>query len=348
MSAKEIKIPRFIQHLLFWTVYLLLNLLISSNSQIGLFPTFLWLIISLPVNMAVVYLHLWFLVPRLLLKRRYLLFFILFFITAIAFVLFDRYLNYHVLWPLFMPTPLSPGYRYLNVISLLYSGINQYSVVFLAVFIRSLKQWYESQQHSRELELRNKTGEIALLRMQINPHFLFNTLNNIHALISIDKEKAADALVMLSDIMRYMLYDATTDKVPLDQELQYLESYIALQKMRLIDPNQVRFSVEGDLSGKMIAPVLLIPFIENAFKHACKEDSRSGIRFSIVTGEKQIRFASENTCNDTTGNRQQNKAGGLGLENVKRRLDLLYPGLHQLEITRENNIFRVNLVISDK
>jgi len=346
MPGHQIKISRLVQHLLFWTIYIVFNLLLSSNSEIGLFRSFLWILISLPLTMALVYLHLWVLVPRLLLKHRYNLFFVLFFIIAAAYILFERYFNYHILWPVFMSVPLGKNYRFLNVVPILYSGMYEYSVVFLAVFIRSLKQWYESQQHSRELELQNKTGEIALLRMQINPHFLFNTLNNIHALIGIDKEKAADALVMLSDIMRYMLYDAVVEKVPLDQELQYLESYITLQKMRLINPDQVRLTIEGNLSGKMIAPVILVPFVENAFKHALKENTQTGIRFRIVAGKKQITFESENTCIGT-GEKQTQTTGGLGLENVKRRLELLYPGLHQLLIIRENNIFHVVLTISD-
>jgi len=346
MASDPVKIPRFIQHLLFWVAYILFNMLLSSNSQLGFFRSFLWNIISLPFSMAVVYFHLYVLVPRLLLKHRYILFFTLFIITATSFVIFERYLNYHILFPFFVKEPLGANYRFWNVVSLLYSGMYLYSVVFLAVIIRSVKQWYESQQRGRELEMQNKTGEIALLRMQINPHFLFNTLNNIHALISINKEKAADALVMLSDIMRYMLYDATTDKVPLEQELHYLNSYITLQKMRLIQPDLVRFSVEGNLTGKMIAPVILIPFVENAFKHALKEDTRTGINLKLVTGTNFIRFESENGYLDIDS-KQSGKTGGLGLENVRRRLELLYPGHHHLEIRQENTVFHVTLTISD-
>jgi len=344
MASDPVKIPRFIQHLLFWVAYILFNMLLSSNSQLGFFRSFLWNIISLPFSMAVVYFHLYVLVPRLLLKHRYILFFTLFIITATSFVIFERYLNYHILFPFFVKEPLGANYRFWNVVSLLYSGMYLYSVVFLAVIIRSVKQWYKSQQLSRELEMQNKTGEIALLRMQINPHFLFNTLNNIHSLIYINKDKAADALVMLSDIMRYMLYDATTEKVPLEQELQYLESYIALQKMRLIRPDLVHFSVEGNMEGKMVAPVLFIPFVENAFKHALKEDSGTCIRFRLVTGTDFIRFESENVMmihhESSSG-----KHGGMGLDNVKRRLELLYPGHHQLEISKENQIFKVVLTI---
>lgn len=346
MSRYPAAIPQKVQHILFWVAFLLFNLLINSNSQIAIWKSLLWILITMPLTMALVYFHLYVLVPKFLLNGRYLVFFTIFISVATGFVFFDRYLNNHVVRNWFLDYPLGGNYRFFNPVGLYYTALYQYSVVFLAIVIHTLKQWFETMQRSHELEIQKKTGEIALLRMQINPHFLFNTLNNIHVLIGIDRKKAEEAVVMLSDIMRYMLYDAAADRVPLEQEIQYLESYIALQKLRLEDPEMVDFSITGNINGRVIAPVILIPFVENAFKHALKDTGSYGIVFRLVTDDRFIMFESENSCK--TGSFTNDLFhGGLGLDNVKRRLELLYQGKYQLRIHKEDSIFKVHLTIEE-
>jgi LytS/YehU family sensor histidine kinase len=210
--------------------------------------------------------------------------------------------------------------------------------------IKLLKYWYENHRIRLELEAQNKDSELALLRNQINPHFLFNTLNNIDTLISDNQEEASDAIMRLSEIMRYMLYDSNTRFVPLQKEISYLESYIALQKIRLKDPDFVKFNVQGNDRNRRIAPMLLIPFVENAFKHGAKDSSARGVFVGITAGYDFLDFVVENDINSSE-NSSRDITKGIGLKNVTRRLDLIYKDQYQLETTTENNIFRVHLRI---
>ena len=205
--------------------------------------------------------------------------------------------------------------------------------------IKLLKYWYQNQQLKTELEDKNKTSELALLRSQLNPHFLFNTLNNIDSLIITNPEKASDAIIKLSDIMRFMLYDTTTDEVPLTKEVNYLKSYISLQGMRLKEPDFVKITIEGNCQGRTIAPMLFIPFVENAFKHGLKNIPSPGIEVNLTCLIDSINFEVINYIDES---REMNKddTSGIGLINTKRRLELLYPERHELDITKENGNYK--------
>ena len=203
---------------------------------------------------------------------------------------------------------------------------------------RLLENWAESEKLAKE-KLR---GELALLKNQVNPHFLFNTLNNIDSMIKSNPDRASETLVKLSDILRYMIYDTNTDRVPLKDEISYIESYIDLQKIQHANQELVSFSVEGDLSSVFVAPMLFIPFIENAFKHCSDKNSRHAIRISFSTDGRIVSF---NCSNLFDKNKLINKdsAHGIGLTNIKRRLELIYPGNHILNITEDNHNFTVTL-----
>jgi two-component system, LytTR family, sensor kinase len=346
MNINKKKLFRIIQHVLFWTAYLFLNAYANGSSKEKFSFTLLQTITSSTTEIIVAYFHLYCLVPLYLLKKRYKQFIILFLITFIIVVIYARFAFVYIQYPLFYNTPLPASFQFWNLRALAFCGIYVYSVVFFACSIKLLKHWIQSQQQRNELEIRNREGEIALLRMQVNPHFLFNTLNNIHALININKDKASDALVMLSDIMRYMLYDTNTNKVPLENEIQYIQSFIELQKLRLINPHIVEFSIEGIINGKLIAPMILIPFIENAFKHADKQNVFNKIHIKIIVNKDALLFESSNIIAEKNVN-HISKSGGVGLLNVKRRLELIYPGKHELQIKQENNLFIVQLIIKD-
>jgi sensor histidine kinase YesM len=213
-----------------------------------------------------------------------------------------------------------------------------------AILIRLAIDWYEAQKLKAELINRNQASELALLRSQVNPHFLFNTLNNIYSLVYKKSEDAPEAVMKLSSIMRYMLYDATSDKVLLEKEIEYLKSFIELQKLRLRQHDFVEITIHGESNGRTIAPMLLIPFVENAFKHSSKNAPNPGIRIDLYIEPRQIRFTVANHIRksaDTPGD----PSGGIGLHNIQRRLDLLYPGKHSLVITEDQEIFTVKLVI---
>ncbi len=213
--------------------------------------------------------------------------------------------------------------------------------------IQILKQKEEIATQAKrlryELDIQNQTSEQALLRSQINPHFLFNTLNNIYSLVYQKSSSAPEALMKLSDIMRYMLYDTSADMVFLDKEVQYLRSFIDLHMLRLKNKDFVSFDVIGDPAGKQIAPMLLIAFVENAFKHGNKSVPSPGIQIALNCASNKLRFDVKNYKNTSAA---KDSLGGIGLANVKRRLELIYHDKYKLEIHDLDVKFEVNLIIS--
>lgn len=210
-----------------------------------------------------------------------------------------------------------------------------------ATFIAMIESRVKFEKLRKELSEQNAKSEMALLRSQINPHFLYNTLNNIYSLAYPKAEKAALAVMKLSDIMRYSLTEANNKFVFLQQEIDYLQSYISLEKMRHKDSYFIEFTVKGEPDNIKIAPMLFIPFVENAFKHG----NNLPIQISLVVKNENITFRVVNHY--TTANQEAN-SNGMGLKNVKRRLELIYPDRHELIIENDktDSIFKMNLTIN--
>ena len=184
--------------------------------------------------------------------------------------------------------------------------------------------------------------EIKFLKSQINPHFLFNVLNNIYALTVIKSDKAPDNLMRLSKILRYMLYDSNDGKVSLQKEIDYLENYISLASLKDSRGLNVTIDLDKSQPDLMVAPLLFIPFVENAFKHSKIEDLKNGfINICLKTGDKQIEFFVENSIPNVVF--IKDKVGGIGLPNTKQRLDLLYPNKHLLSISDGEKVYSVYL-----
>jgi LytS/YehU family sensor histidine kinase len=214
-----------------------------------------------------------------------------------------------------------------------------------ALFIQLAISWFETQKLKSALLVEKQSSELALLRSQINPHFLFNTLNNIYSLVYKKSEDAPEAVMKMSAIMRYMLYDATTDKVLLEKEIEYLKSFIELEKLRLKHQDFVELNITGELEGRTIAPMILIPFVENAFKHCSKNVTYPGIRINLSIGSHDVRFEVTNYFRKNTAV-TKDQVGGIGYNNIRRRLNLLYPGKHQLNISSDDNLYTVKLILS--
>ena len=221
------------------------------------------------------------------------------------------------------------------------------SSIFLWTTIGSLFRffidWFKKKNEVLVLEKENVTSNLALLKNQINPHFLFNTLHNIDTLIYDNQDKASKSLVKLSDIMRYMLKDAKTDFVELEHEITYLENYFSLERLRLKNENFFNYSVSGNYNRFKIAPMILIPFVENAFKHSVDSNIENGIMIKIAIENRQLIFVCENQYDKSET--EIDKVHGIGLETVKKRLDLIYKNKHKLTINSANSIFKVNLLI---
>jgi sensor histidine kinase YesM len=203
------------------------------------------------------------------------------------------------------------------------------------------KQSAEEAAHFKAAKLE---AELKFLKSQINPHFLFNSLNNIYTLTVLNPEMAGDNLLKLSEMLRYLLYECDAEKVRLVKELAYLKNYIDLFTLKDEEPLNIKFDGTNTNCSVEIAPLLLIPFVENAFKHSYIEDLDNGwIEMILSSNEKEINFTIKNSI--PTNHLSKDKVGGIGLNNVKRQLELTYPNQHQLEINASDTVFEVQLII---
>lgn len=213
----------------------------------------------------------------------------------------------------------------------------------VAFVIRGFVSWFNEMKMKELLREKNYEMEMALVKSQLDPHLLFNTINNIDALILRDAVTASDYLNKLSDIMRFILYETKTDKILLSREVEYIEKYIDLQKIRTANPNYVDFKVSGSAAGKYIAPMVLIPFMENAFKHTNNKKLEHAIRIHIVITDGTTQLLCENKTDLKIKAAQED--GGLGNLLIEKRLNLIYPGTHRLEIAKTNENYKINLSI---
>lgn len=231
------------------------------------------------------------------------------------------------------------NWSYIYFLSLTYIITLFYAIS--GFFFYLLEHWLQSEKLAKQ----NLQSELALLKNQINPHFLFNTLNNIDSLIKSNAEKASETLVRLSDILRYMIYDTNVSRVPLSAEINHIESYVELQKLQFANRELVTLSVHGNPGNIPVAPMLFIPFVENAFKHCTDKSIAGAIQFTFTIHDHQVKFESVNVS-DRRQRINKDDAGGVGLNIVRRRLDLIYPGNHTLSIKDENNTFSVTLTVN--
>jgi len=213
----------------------------------------------------------------------------------------------------------------------------------IALVMKGFITWYGDIKIKEALKQKNFETELALVKMQLSPHFLFNTINNIDVLIEKDAKAASAYLNKLSDLMRFMLYETKSENLPLQQELSYIDKYIDLQKIRSANVNFVKYAVEGDPGNWVIAPMLFMPFIENAFKHSGNRRADNGIVIRISVSADKIDFYCENCFSNIAEKR--NEPGGLGNDLLQKRLELLYPGRHLLQTETANNLYKVQLII---
>jgi LytS/YehU family sensor histidine kinase len=204
---------------------------------------------------------------------------------------------------------------------------------------------YLMQQYSLNLEKEKLESELKFLKSQIHPHFLFNTLNNLYALTLKKSDKAPEMVIQLSNLLEYSLYSGKETEVELNGELKQLLGYIDLEKIRFGNRLIVNTEITGNTDGLMIAPLLLLPFVENSFKHGASNDLKSPfIDLKIKLDGNHLLFSISNSCNGASGKFEDYKEG-IGLKNVKRRLELLYPNKHSLEIIQKQDSFDVNLTM---
>jgi two-component system LytT family sensor kinase len=205
-----------------------------------------------------------------------------------------------------------------------------------------IENWFITSQHQQEILKEKLTAELVFLRSQINPHYLFNTINDIYTLTYQKADEAPDALLKLSEVLRYMLHESQTEMMPLENEVIYLENVIELQRISAKRKAFIRFNVEGNIAGIRVPFLLFIAFVENAFKHGILADPENPVEINLTTHANFLTFS----CSNKKAHSIKDRTGGIGLNNVKRRLELLHSGQYQLDLIDEEGFYRVKLKLN--
>ena len=349
MNLSQLNKSKFIPlHFLFWVgVWFFYVYFFSYNSNdtnyITWFSSFL-----LPVTMITTYFVVYHLIPKYLLTKKYKLFVLYGFYTLV----FSTYLIIITIFGslIFLSNmevknmpPMSRNYVFVLILVYLIVGIVSF-VSLLNHNFKTISENKELQNKILETQLQIKSQELNYLKKQIHPHFLFNTLNTIYGFALKQSKNTPEIILKLSNLLDYILYQVNKPQVCLKEEILHIKEYIDLEKIRFQDTLKVTFEANNIIPEKQIAPMLLIPFVENAFKHGSLIDGFLKVNIQIELNQDQLQFSIKNTIlNDEP---EQNKEG-IGLENIKKRLDLLYKNNHELNIENKNNWFEVNLCISN-
>ncbi|MBN2682349.1 MAG: histidine kinase [Bacteroidales bacterium] len=327
---------RVIHHLLFWLVLSVDYIILLANTSRPQ-ETATTILINFSIDVLIIYISLYVFTPNFLLKNKFWLFVMLILLGLI----FAEVLELIIEKARGHRTILDARHTRFIIINIIWNLQNQALFVGAAVGLKLFKIWIKNQQKIQFLENTNLVSELEYLKSQINPHFLFNTLNNIYVQTKLDSKRAAQTIMKLSELLRYQLYECTKEKVFLAKEIEYLKNYLDLDRIRKTTAN-VNFEVEGHVNGKTVYPFIFLPFFENAVKHGIDDKNESNIKVKFEALNNIVKFSIENTKKEIV---ETHDEGGLGLKNIKRRLELLYPKKHLLTIDDKGNRFIVNLVL---
>lgn len=340
------KIIRAGMHLLFWLIVLLLYTFLYGRLNNEYIATFIHLLLTLPVYITATYFTLYFIIPRYLLNKKYKQFVIASVYTVLGAAFFELIITiYSVVIPLdgigIKAGSFGYGLKSLDVYLRL-MGI--FIVVFFASSIKLLKYWYLLQQKSSALVKEKIEAELNFLKSQVHPHFLFNTLNNLYALTLKKSEKSPEVVLKLSDILSYMLYDCNEDFIPLKKEIDLINNFITLEKLRYSQKHNIVIDIQNNIEGKKIAPMILFPFVENSFKHGIGDNTeKSYIKIIIKVIINELKFTVENS--KARNKKRKSKEQGIGLENIRRRLNMIYRNNYSLDIKESDDSFSINLEV---
>ena len=333
---------RTLQHILFWTAsFIFLVNFFSTSNRVEKIDYIYTLLFHTSLLVAV-YVNIWVLIPKVLQKGKYLVYFVCLVALIYIAALFNQ-LTFNHLVDLVLP-----GYYFISYYEI--ADILKFVLVYVALtsLLKLSKGWFLLSQAEKKLMMIRQEkveSELTALKSQINPHFLFNSLNNIYSLSMGESGKASAAILRLSDLMRYILYESNAEKVPLQKEIAFLENYVDLQRLRSDRRSMINFWREGSPGGLKIAPLLFLPLFENSFKHGIKGDPAGGyvnIRMDIGEHGLELSIGNNKGRMDHIGDLERS---GIGLANVQRRLELIYPGKHRLEIDDTGAEFHVKLTL---
>lgn len=332
-------------HLLIWIVFFIFPYLVfpRQDGDFGKLLTRNWLPL---VQYAIIfYLNYFILLNRLLFQKKYVFYFLINCAIIFIFVWFnwefrDLLINRDLqkLFPLKkMAQPPNNFFIFKDLFSF-------FIPVIFSIAVKATENWIKAEAEKKEIQNKNLESELQHLRYQLQPHFFFNSLNNIYSLIEVSPTKAQEAVHGLSKLMRYLLYDTSREKVELSQEIDFLKKYIQLMELRQTDKTGTTFIFpETKNTSYYIAPLLFIPMIENAYKHGVSATQASHISFKMTIKDKELVFISENSNFPKS---DSDKSGsGIGLENLKKRLELLYPNKYDLKKGIKDNSYWIMLSI---
>lgn len=338
------RMPRWLRHLLFWLVYLAFYTILYGGYDEKYLLQFSFLVMDLPITLLVTYVTLYGLLPFLF-KRKYGVFFL----GMVPLLLFGGWVNWtiYAIWqhPLtdWAYDPVKIWFPH----KIVKNAVAMYPIVAITTVIKLMEHWYSHQKTEQSLSQEKLEAELKYLKAQIHPHFLFNTLNNLYALTLKKSDAAPEMVLKLSDLLNYMLYECNGNRVSLEKELKQIENYLALERMRYGDRLDIQYEVKGSIGGKVIAPMLIIAFVENSFKHGTSEElDQAWVNISIESSEERIVLKVENSKAHHHAKDEKEYKEGIGLNNVRRRLELLYPDQHELKVLDGNESFLVVLKLS--
>lgn len=327
-------------HLLFWALYIV----IWGVRDMAYAPTFLDTVDGNVIGSFVfafgVYFNMYILIPQLLLKKKKIAyaFSILGLVVIVAYLAAQLFAVYY--------TNVHAGTsEFFASFGGVAATAGDFMVVYgLATCLYFINEWYVKERKLRELETQNLKAELDLLKGQINPHFLFNALNSVHVLIRKDPDEAQTTLEKFSDLLSHQIYEVNKEMVSLNGEVDNLTNFIELQKMRFEDHARINWEVKGDLNGQQIAPMLFLNFVENAFKYGgAPDDQPVSIDILLKASDNLLAFS---CVNSVKGDQAGDGKLGVGIANARRRLEILYPGKHKLEIENRTGIYSVNLELN--
>ncbi len=348
---------RIQRHLVFWFIwwfsmgilYSFIAINEASAYRARLSASFAEALVYLAVHMFLSYSLMYFVLPRYLLKQKYLLttiwvialFFITAFFSSILSITVIEWVRNSILDPSFIDPRRTV---HVNIFLSLMAGLRgAITIGGLACTIKLMKYWYMKEQRNLQLQKENVEAQLQLLKAQVHPHFLFNTLNNIYAYTQNTSATASSLVMGLSDMLRYMLYECNQPLVPLQKELKMLEDYIMLEKIRYDNKLDIHIDLPQKADNIFIAPLVLLPFVENCFKHGASHMlDQPWISLTITLSETKMEMKLINGKPEA-GKTIQTKTNGIGIINARKRLDLLYLSKHELRINNEEDIFVVDL-----
>ena len=328
-------------HTAFWAVYI--SFIISHITSYQTGPHVHWgrvllaSLISVSYLVGLSYFNYFYLIPAFLLRKKtggFIILFLAAFVTLTLLRLGIETLAFGQSWE--MQSPASTQI-------IIQSAISDLFIVLFIGLLRFAFDWAELDSHHRQLETEKLNAELKFLKAQINPHFLFNTLNNLYYLSTIKSDTAPLVISKLSEVMRYMIYDSNYEKIALAKEIEYMQHYISLERLRLKEGIPLEFEVAGT-TDMLISPLILMTFLENAFKHGLSNSSdQCWIKARLEISDTCLIYTIKNSKVKTIKHPEDGE--GIGLKNVKRRLDLSYPGKHQLNIEDQENFYSITLSI---